>query len=140
MALKMSSSKYPWLYYSLSYVEFELDVCIKDYPESMDDYIYRDTNENVKVTTTSEFECWYKIDDASEREKFKAIAQATDTASGSATKPGDDGEKVEYFGLFFTEGDDIEECIETLISKYIGDLSFEELNKLLNVWSSRKPN
>ena len=132
LSLRMSSEKYPWLYYSLSYVEFIEDVIVVDYPEDLDGYTYRDTDPGVKVTTTRETECWYIANDSDEAEMLGQIAKDAGIVSGSVTKPDGNNGTVEYVGLFFSAGSSVNECIELLISTYTGALTPDQIRDALS--------
>lgn len=131
LSLRLSSEKYPWLYYNLSYVEFVDDVVVVDYPEDLDSYTYRDTDPGVKVTTTRETECWYIAEDSDEAEMLRNIAKDAGVLSGSVTKPDGNNGTVEYVGLFFSAGSSVNECIEMLISTYTGSLTHDQIRETL---------
>lgn len=131
LTLRMTSEKYPWLYYSLSYIEFVSDVVICDYPEKLSEYTYREVDAGVIVTTTSEFECWYAVSNSEEADKLRKIASDSEIAGGTVTKPDGNGGTQLYVGLFFESGDSFSDCIEGLIANYKGDLTADEIRSLL---------
>ncbi len=132
LVLRMASKKYPWLYYSVSYVEFVEDVRVVDHVEDMNTYIYREVDESVEVTTVFEYECWYIADDDEELELLIDVAKNAEIEYGTVTKPdGNDG-TLEYVGLYFKECNTFEECVETLIDNYNGTLSANQLHTLLD--------
>ena len=130
LSIRFSSQLYPWLYYSTSYVEFEEDVCITDYVSDLSSYVERKTDDTVKKTVSTAFDCWYKVENGVD-EKVIAISNATGILSATVTKMDSDGVKNEYIGLLFSDESSVEECIETVIGLYDGELSEEEIRSIL---------
>ena len=131
LTLRFSSAEFPWLYYSVSYVEFEKDVCITDYVSDMSSYTERETDETVKKTVTSTFDCWYKLDKNGLSEKISEISEKSDIPCATVTKVNGEGGTDEYIGLLFSDKTSVDECIQAILEKYDGELSEDEIFALL---------
>lgn len=133
LKIKMSSKKYPWLYYSLAYVEFTLDVYEYDYPESLENYEYRDVSDSVQVEVRGEYECRYLVNSKSEEDKYIDIAEKAGVRYSTLKKPNGDGTFSEYVIYVFNELDSVESCVEEVIENYkSGSLTEGALRELLS--------
>jgi len=131
LILRFTSEKYNWLYYNLTYVEFVIDVLDCDYPEDLSKYEYRDVDDSVTVTTVDEFECWYKVSDASEQYKYEQMAKDAGIDFFTVTKP--TATDSETFVVFiFQNKNSADECIAELVGKYKGEMSEAQLKEALN--------
>ena len=132
LKIKMSSEKYPWLYYSLAYVEFAADVYEYDYPESLENYEYRDVSDNVAVDVYGEFECRYAVTSKSEENKYKDIAEKADIRYTTLKKPNGDGTFTEYVIFIFPGLESVESCVDAVVENYkSGSLTESALRELL---------
>ena len=130
--IKMSSAKYPWLYYSLAYVEFVSDVCEYDYPASLDGYEYRDVSDDVDVNIYNEFECRYAVGSKTEEDKYIDVAQKSGVRYTTLKKPNGDGTFTDYVIFIFEDLDSVESCVETVIENYnSGSLTENALREML---------
>ena len=118
LKLRMTSKKYPWLYYSLAYVEFMSDVCEYDYPEDITSYKYRDVGADVNVRAYSEFECWYAVGSKNVEDEYVAIAKNSDTRYTTIKKPNGDGTFTDYVIFIFDEERNVRDCVEAVIENY----------------------
>lgn len=133
LKIKMSSAKYPWLYYSLAYVEFVMDVYEYDYPESLETYEYRDVSDSVAVDVYGEFECRYAFTSKSEEDKYIDIAQKAGVKYTTLKKPNGDGTFSEYVIFIFPEIESVEGCIDAVVESYAGgSLTESALRELLS--------
>lgn len=130
-SLSMASSKFPWMYYNVSYIEFEEDVLVVDYVSDINAYVPKDVDENVKKTVTSVFDCWYLTEDPTVYEKVVHISEKTGIEYSTIRKPNGSGGVNDYVGLLFSEVTSLEECIEKVIELYDGDMTDEELRDFL---------
>ena len=131
LTLSFSSSDHPWLYYNVSYIEFEADVCITDYVSDLSSYEERVIDKSVKKTVSSAFDCWYKLESDEMYEKFSEISNKTDIPCATVTKVNSEGGTDDYVGLLFSDETSVEECIQTVIELYEGEMSVEELRTLM---------
>ena len=133
LKIKMSSKNYPWLYYSLAYVEFVADIYEYDYPASIENYEYRDVADSVEVDVYSEFECRYAVSSKSDEEKYIDIAEKSDVRYTTLKKPNGDGTFTEYVIFIFPELDSVEACVDTVVESYkSGSLTESALRELLS--------
>jgi len=133
LKLRLASSKYPWLYYSLAYVEFVSDVCEYDYPADFDTYEYRDVSDDVKVTTYDEYECRYAVNSDDEEETYIDIAEKSGTRYITIKKPNVDGTFTDYVIYIFDEEKTTEECVASVIENYKnGSFTEDKLHSLLD--------
>ena len=116
--LRFMSGKYPWLYYSLSYVEYTEDVCEYDEPKDMSAYEYRDVSDEVEVTTETVYTCWYKVNSKDEETAYVGIAEKAEIEYGKLTKPNGDGTVSDYVIFYFYSESSVEECVDTVIENY----------------------
>ncbi len=142
LILRFTSEKYNWLYYNLTYVEFVTDVLDCDYPEDLSKYEYRDVDDSVTVTTVDEFECWYKVSDASEQYKYEQMAKDAGIDFFTVTKLTDNASET-FVVFIFQNKTSADECFVEFIQKYKGELneaqvksalsSLEKTNKVIKV-------
>ena len=116
--LRFASAKYPWLYYNLNYVEYATDVCDYDEPKDMSTYKYRDVSDNVKVSATTEYRCWYKVFSKDEENSYVSIAEKSGVKFGKITKPNGDGTVSDYVMFSFETETNVEECVNKIIANY----------------------
>jgi len=132
LSLRFASSKYPWLYYTVSYMEFENDIIDTDNVADMDTYVYRRVDDSVTVTTVFEYECWYITDNEDSKNLLINIAQSADIDYATVVMPDGNGGVNEYVGLYFHEIFSLEDCVSYVISNYDGTLSDNELHTFLD--------
>lgn len=131
--LRMTSKEYPWLYYSLSYLEYSEDITECDYISDTEVYTYREVDDSVAISEFSEYECWYAVSSKSEENKYIDIAQKSSTEYTTVTKPNGDGSFTDYVRFVFSEGDSVEECVDSIIAKYQnGSMTEGMLHELLD--------
>ena len=140
LSLRMSSEKYPWLYYSIIYVEFVSDVYDYDYPENLESYVYRDVDDDVSVETYYEFQCRYDTENSDQLDLLVDIAQSANVDHVTMTQPDGNGGTVEVVVYFFKNTDSFSACISSVISNYKGELAEDELHALLDSPSYSKRN
>ena len=132
LKLRMSSPKFPWLYYTVADVEFAIDVCEYDYPESMDDYEFRNVSKDVAVESFEEFECWYAVSSKSEEEEYVKVAEKAGIRYITLKKPEGNGVFTDYVIYIFEEERSSEECVATVVSNYKnGSKTESELKEML---------
>ena len=131
--IKMSSAKYPWLYYSLAYVEFAADVCEYDYPESLEGYEYRDVASDVSVKVFGEYECRYVVASKTEEDKYIDVAEKAGVRYTTLKKPNGDGTFSDYVIYIFSELDSVESCVDVVVDNYkSGSLTENALRDMLS--------
>ena len=131
--LRFMSEKYPWLYYSLNYVEYAVDICEYDEPADMSSYKYRDVSDSVDVSTYTKYKCWYKVASKAEEEAYVSIAEKAGVEYGKLTKPNGDGTVSDYVIFSFDSETSVEECVNTVITNYKnGTLTDVELRSKLS--------
>ncbi len=118
LKLRISSDKYPWLYYNLSYVEFVNDVCEYDYPDNIDSYEYRNVSDDVVVTVSYEFECRYAVSSDAEEEKYIDVAERSGTRYIKLKKSNGDGTFTRYVIYIFNDVESKEECVDIVVENY----------------------
>ncbi len=133
LKLRFTSAEYPWLYYSLTYVEYATDVCEYDEPGDLNSYKYREVSDDVKVSTYSKYKCWYRVNSKTEEEKYVSIAEKAGVEYGKLTKPNGDGTVSDYVIFSFTTEKTVEECVEKIVKDYKnGTLTDGDLRALLS--------
>ena len=131
--IKMSSAKYPWLYYSLAYVEFAADVYEYDYPETLESYEYRDVSDDVAVRVFGEFECRYAVTSKTEEDKYIDVAEKAGVRYTTLKKPNGDGTFTDYVIYIFSELESVESCVDVVVENYkSGSLTENALRELLS--------
>lgn len=132
LKIKMSSAKYPWLYYSLAYVEFVMDVYEYDYPETLENYEYRAVDKSVGIDVYGEFECRYAVSSKSEEDKYVDIAEKSGVRYTTLKKPNGDGTFTEYVIYIFPGLESVESCVDAVVENYkSGSLTENALRELL---------
>lgn len=132
LKLHMSSKIYPWLYFSIAYVEFAEDILECDYPADIDAYEYRDVDDSVSVKVYDEYECWYAFSTKDEEKTYTDIAEKSGTKYSVVKKANGDGTFTEYVRYVFSEEKTTAECIEKIIKEYKrGSLTEGKLRSLL---------
>ena len=131
LSLRFCSEQYSWIYYCITYVEFEKDVIITDYVTDRSTYEMREVDDTVKVTESLAFDCWYKLDEEGLKAKIKDIAEKSGIENATVTKINAEGNPEEYIGLLFSDITTVDECIDLVVEQYKGELSEEALRELL---------
>ena len=129
--LRLASSKYSWLYYNLSYVEFVEDICISDYPEDLSTYQYREVDESVKVTVVDELECWYRVADSTEQAKYEQLAKDAGISYFTVTKP-IDGTVGTFVAHIYSGVDSVDEAVEYFKSEYDGTMADDKVAEAIS--------
>ena len=124
--LRLASSKYSWLYYNLSYVEFAEDVCISDYPEDLSTYQYREVDESVKTTVVDELECWYSVDNSTDQTKYEQLAKDAGISYFTVTKVVD-GKTGTFVVHIYNGVDNIDGAVEYFKSEYDGTVADDKV-------------
>ena len=129
MTLRFSSSEYPWLYYNVSYVEFEKDVIITDYVSDYSTYVEREIDSTVQKNESFVFDCWYKLDTDGEQDRITKISEDSGIPCATITKVNSEGGKDNYIGLLFSDITDLEEGIQTVLEQYEGEFSETDIRE-----------
>ena len=138
LKLRMTSEKYPWLYYNLTYVEYIQDICEYDYPEDLNSYEYRNVSEDVAVETYEEYELWYAVTSKNGEESYLNAAKNAGIKCGTLTKPDGKGSVVDYVILVFEEERTVEDCVNKILENYTGVLTENKIRDMFSSPTSEK--